>query len=237
MEDLVSEPEFGDMLSNLTASFDPIFWPIHANIDRVWHEWQELNPHSLPKDLDSVLTPWTYTIADTLDMSRFGYEYVKCAFVIPVGLGTPVGRFVSKEISVPDNVRSSFERAEVRLHRVPQLPRSCFIRLFLNLPDANGSTPIDDAHYAGYLAIFGHADCIGGPGHCDLPPSRPRQYDQRPRHHNTPRNHRIDVTKTAKRLFAEGATTLQITLVVIGADYCEDNELLRLDGVSLDFLD
>jgi len=237
MEDLVSEPEFGDMLSNLTASFDPIFWPIHANIDRVWHEWQELNPHSLPKDLDSVLTPWTYTIADTLDMSRFGYEYVKCAFVIPVGLGTPVGRFVSKEISVPDNVRSSFERAEVRLHRVPQLPRSCFIRLFLNLPDANGSTPIDDPHYAGYLAIFGHADCIGGPGHCDLPPSRPRQYDQRPRHHNTPRNHRIDVTKTAKRLFAEGATTLQITLVVIGADYCEDNELLRLDGVSLDFLD
>jgi len=30
---------------------------------------------------------------------------------------------------------------------------------------------------------------------------------------------------------------LQITLVVIGADYREENELLRLDGVSLDFLD
>jgi tyrosinase len=237
MEDLVSEPEFGDMLSNLTASFDPIFWPIHANIDRLWHEWQDLNPHSTPRNLDAVLTPWSYTIADTLDMARFGYEYVKCAFVIPVGLGTPVGRFVSKEIQIPDNVRGSFQRAEVRLHRVPQLPRSCFIRLFLNLPDANGSTAIDDPHYAGYLAIFGHADCIGGPGHCDLPPSRPRQFDQRPRHHNTPRNHRIDVTKTARRLFDEGATTLQITLVVIGADYCEDNELLRLDGVSLDFLD
>lgn len=237
MEDLVSEPQFGDMLSNLTASFDPVFWPIHANIDRIWHEWQELNPHSLPKDLDSVLTPWSYTIADTLDMSRFGYEYVKCAFVIPVGLGTPVGRFVSNQIAIPDNVRSSFQRAEVRLHRVPQLPRSCFIRLFLNLPDANGATPIDDPHYAGYLAVFGHAECIGGPGHCDLPPSRPRLYDQRPRHHNTPRNHRINISKTARRLFDEGATTLQITLVVIGADYCEDNELLRLDGVSLDFLD
>ncbi|HEX6649485.1 MAG TPA: tyrosinase family protein [Pyrinomonadaceae bacterium] len=236
-DDLYSQPESGDMLSNLTASFDPIFWPIHANIDRLWHEWQELNPHSLPKDLDSVLTPWSYTIADTLDMSRFGYEYVKCAFVIPVGLGTPVGRFVSKQIQVPDNVRGSFQHAEVRLHRVPQLPRSCFIRLFLNLPDANGSTAIDDPHYAGYLAIFGHADCIGGPGHCDLPPSRPRQYDQRPRHHNTPRNHRIDVTKTAKRLFKDGASSLQITLVVIGPDYCEDDELLRLDGVSLDFLD
>jgi tyrosinase len=237
MDDLTSEPQFGDMFSNLTASYDPVFWPIHANIDRTWHEWQQRNPHSLPVDRDSVLTPWSYTIADTLDMARFGYEYVKCAFVFPVGLETPVGRFVSKPVTVPDAVRRSFEQAEVRLHRVPQLPRSCFIRVFLNLPGANASTSIEDPHYAGYLAIFGHADCIGGPGHCDLPPSRPRQYDQRPRHHNTPRNHRVNVTKTAKQLIDEGAKSLQITLVVIGADYCEEPELLRLDGVSLDFLD
>lgn len=236
-EDLYSQPPNGDMLSNLTASFDPVFWPIHANIDRLWHEWQIRNPHSLPFDLDAVLTPWSYTIADTLNMARFGYEYVKCAFVIPVGLAAPVGRFVSKPIAIPDAVRSSFEQAEVRLRRVPQLPRSCFIRVFLNLPDANASTSIEDAHYAGYLAIFGHADCIGGPGHCDLPPGQPRKYDQRPRHHNTPRNHRVNVTRTAKHLLAEGATSLQITLVVLGADYCEDSDLLRLDGVSLDFLD
>ena len=236
-EDMYSQPIFGDMLSNLTASYDPVFWPIHANIDRTWHMWQELNPHSLPQDRDAVLTPWSYTIADTLDMSRFGYEYVKCAFVIPVGLEAPVGRFVSKPIPLPDAVGRSFKQAEVRLHRVPQLPRSCFIRVFLNLPGANASTSIKDPHYGGYFAIFGHADCIGGPGHCDLPPSRPRQYDQRPRHHNTPRNHRVNVTKTARQLIADGAKSLQITLVVIGADYCEDTDLLRLDGVSLDFLD
>ena len=236
-DDLYSQPEFGDMLSNLTASYDPVFWPIHVNIDRVWHEWQQLNPHALPKDLDAVLTPWSYTIDDTLDISRFGYEYVKCAFLVPVGLGAPVGRFVSKPIDVPKPVQKSFQRAEVRLHRVPQLPRSCFIRVFLNLPDANASTPITHKNYAGYLAIFGHADCIGGPGHCDLPPGRPRPYDQRPRHHNMPRNHRINVTETARRLLGAKATSLQITLVVIGADYREDNELLRMEGVSLDFLD
>lgn len=237
MDDLTLQPQFGDMFSNLTASYDPIFWPIHANIDRTWHEWQLCNPHSLPADPDSVLTPWSYTVADTLNMARFGYEYVKCAFLIPVGLETPVGRFVSKPIPLPDALRRSFQQAEVRLHRVPQLPRSCFIRVFLNLPGASATTSIEDPHYAGYLAIFGHADCIGGPGHCDLPPSRPRRYDQRPRHHNTPRNHRINVTKTAKRLIEKGAKSLEITLVVIGADYCEDSELLRLDGVSLDFID
>ncbi len=234
-EDMYSSPVFGDMFSNLTASFDPIFWPIHANVDRLWWEWQELHPQSTPADLDSVLTPWSYTIADTFDISRFGYEYVKSTFVLPVGLEAPVGRFVSRKVDIPETVRGAFRQAEVRLHRVPQLPRSCFIRVFLNLPDANADTSIEDRHYAGYLAVFGHGPCIGGPGHCEVPEKR--KYDRRPRSHNTPRNHRINVSKTARKLLDEGATSLQITLVVIGVDYQEENELLRLEGVSLNFLD
>lgn len=235
-EDMYEQPQYGDMLSNLTASYDPVFWPIHVNIDRLWAEWQQENPQSLPQDLDSVLTPWSYTIGDTLDHRRFGYEYVKCSYLVPVGLAMPVGRFVSQPIEVPEAVRGAFRQAEVRLHRVPQLPRSCFIRVFLNLEDADASTPIDHEHYAGYLAIFGHGPCYGGPGHCDLPPGSPRPYDLRPRSHNTPRNHRVIVTKTAQRLLA-AATSLQITLVVIGADYREDSDLLRIEGVSLSFLD
>jgi tyrosinase len=109
--------------------------------------------------------------------------------------------------------------------------------VFLNLPDADAATPLDDPHYAGYAAVFGHGDCYGGPGHCDPPPPRPRKYDLRPRSHNTPRNHRVNVTARARALIEAGATTLQITLVVIGVDYREERELLRLDGVSLTFLD
>ena len=233
--DLYTQPQFGDMFSNLTASYDPVFWPIHANIDRLWGEWQEIWPNSLPADLDAVLTPWSYTIRDTLEMRRFGYEYVKCTCLIPVGAESSVARFVSKPLDIAEPVRTQFKEAEVRLHRVPQLPRSCFVRVFLNLPDANASTPIDHPNYAGYLAIFGHGDCIGGPGHCAVP--QRGKYDLRPRSHNTPRNHRVKVSDCARRLFAEGATSLQITLVVIGADYQEDRELLRLDGVSLNFLD
>jgi tyrosinase len=223
------------MFSNLTASYDPVFWPVHSNVDRLWWEWEQRHPDSRPADLDAVLTPWSYTIRDTLDMFRFGYEYVKSAYLIPIGIEAPVGRFVSKKIAIPDAVRSSFAEAEIRLHRVPQLPRSCFIRVFLNLPNANANTPLDDEHYAGYLAIFGHGECYGGPGHCEVPPAR--KYDLRPRSHNTPRNHRVNVTKCAKALLAKGATSLEITLVVIGVDYEEDKELLRLEGVSLNFLD
>lgn len=236
-EDLYSQPPMGDMFSNLTASYDPIFWPIHANIDRLWWEWQQQHPESYPADEDAVLTPWSYAARDTFDMYRFGYEYVKSACIIPVGAESPVGRFVSTKIELAESVRQTFKQAEVRLHRVPQLPRSCFIRVFLNLPDANADTPIEGEHYAGYLAVFGHGECYGGPGHCDPPPARRRDHDLRPRDHNTPRNHRVDVTGSARRLFAGGATSLQITLVVIGVDYEEDNELLRLEGVSLNFMD
>jgi tyrosinase len=233
--DLYSQPSNGDMFSNLTASYDPVFWSIHVNIDRLWHEWQELNPNSNPVELDSVLTPWSYTIRDTLEMKRFGYEYVRSSCLLPVGAESPVARFVSKPIDVSANTRAAFRTAEVRLHRVPQLPRSCFIRVFLNLPDADANVPLDHNNYAGYFAVFGHGECIGGPRHCAVPLRG--KYDLRPRSHNTPRNHRVDVTKCARRLFDAGATQLSITLVVIGADYEEDRELLRLDGVSLNFLD
>jgi tyrosinase len=231
------EQPSGDMMSNLTASYDPIFWPVHANVDRLWSEWQASHPDSQPADLDSALSPWTYTIRDTLDMSRFGYEYVKSSHVVPVGLGAPVGRFVSKRLAVPGAVQAGFRQAEVRLHRVPQLPRSCFVRVFLNMPGANAQTSLKDEHYGGYLAIFGHGECYGGPGHCDLPSARPRPFDMRGRHHNTPRNHRINVTACARRLIEKGTKDLTITLVAIGADYTEERELLRLEGVSLNFLD
>lgn len=235
-EDMYSQPGFGDMFSNLTASYDPIFWPIHVNVDRLWWEWQKRNPNSLPVDLDSVLSPWSYTIRDTLNAERFGYEYVRSASFIPVGLEAPIGRFLSKPITVSAAVKA-FAKAEVRLHWVPQLARSCFIRVFLNQPGANASTPIhDNPHFAGYLAVFGHGGCYGGPGHCDLPAARARDFDLRPRSHNTPRNHRIDITASAKELLKK-SDSLQITLLVIGADYQEDSDLLRLEGVSLNFLD
>jgi tyrosinase len=234
-DDMYAEQENGDMLSNLTASYDPIFWPIHVNVDRTWWEWQQLNPAGVPADLDGVLTPWSYTVRDTLDIAPFGYEYVKSSSLIRVGSAAPVGRFVSRPVEVPRAVASGFRSAEVRLHRVPQLERSCFVRVFLNLPDADASTPVTHARYAGYLAIFGHGECVGGPGHCAVP-ERGR-YDLRPRSHNTPRNHRVNVTRAARELIDAGATTLQITLVTVGVDYREDADLLRLEGVSLNFLD
>jgi tyrosinase len=235
-KDLFSQPKFGDMFSNLTASYDAVFWPIHVNVDRTWWEWQTQHPTGLPADLDAVLSPWSYTVRDMLEISRFGYEYVRCSYFMPVGMEAPIARFVSKPIPVDRKVRK-FRKAEIRLHWVPQLLRSCFVRAFINQPGADATTSVrNNPHYAGYLAIFGHGECYGGPGHCDLPPPRARAFDQRPRSHNTPRNHRIDVTDAVRAQLAK-ADEIRITLVVIGVDYREERDLLKLEGVSLNFLD
>ena len=118
-DDMYSEPDYGDMFSNLTASYDPIFWPVHSNVNRLWSEWQQAHPDSPPADLDSVLTPWSYTIRETLDIHRFGYEYVKSSYVIPVGAQAPVGRFVSKPIDLSD-IRARF----LSSGRSPAAPRA-----------------------------------------------------------------------------------------------------------------
>jgi tyrosinase len=235
--DMYSQPQYGDMFSNLTASYDPVFWPVHVNVDRLWWEWQQRNPNAQPVELDAILSPWNYTARDTLNIARFGYEYVRNSYFIPVGLEAPVGRIVSKPIPISE-ITKGFRKAEIRLHWVPQLARSCFIRAFLNDPGAGAHTPLHgNPHFAGYIAIFGHGACYGGPGHCDMPPPRARDCDHRTRSHNTPRNHRIDITACAKQLLTENTTALQITLVVIGADYEEDIDVLKLEGVSLNFLD
>ena len=231
-----SSREFGDMFSNLTASYDPVFWPIHVNIDRLWCGVAADGTRIRCRRISTRCSRRGATRSPTRSTWRASATSTSSAPSSSRWAWRRRWAASSRSRSTfPKRCAASFQQAEVRLHRVPQLPRSCFIRVFLNLPDANASTPIDDEHYAGYLAIFGHGDCYRRAG--PLRPAAQPAAAVRPAaaHHNTPRNHRVNVTKTAKRLLDAGATSLQITLVVIGADYREDNELLRLDGVSLTF--
>ena len=67
--DMYSRPDFGDMFSNLTASYDPLFWPIHSNVDRLWLEWLAMgqgraNPSEF---LDSFTESHRYIVDYLLD--------------------------------------------------------------------------------------------------------------------------------------------------------------------------
>jgi tyrosinase len=68
----------GSMGSVPTAPADPAFWMHHAEIDRIWAEWQQANPTEHPPlaGADAVMDPWPETEADTRDTTGLGYIYV-----------------------------------------------------------------------------------------------------------------------------------------------------------------
>jgi len=68
----------GSMLSVPTAPTDPIFWMHHAEIDRIWANWQVANPGQNPPltGADATMDPWSETEVDTRDIAALGYTYV-----------------------------------------------------------------------------------------------------------------------------------------------------------------
>jgi len=228
----------GDMLNNLTAAFDPIFWAHHGNIDRLWAQWQTMHPGVDPPDLSDVLGGVDSTVQDSLSVRKLGYEYASDTYVFPTQGSLQMTRFRSAAAGVKASVMGNHRRAEVTISCMIQPLESFLVRVFLNQPDADVNTSIDDnPHYAGYFSIFGHGPCIGGPGHCDPPPRPRRRFERRTPHHNDPWNVRLDVTSTVQKLVAQGATDLQVNLVVLSGITRTGPGKLRFEGVSLTFKD
>jgi tyrosinase len=67
----------GGTLKDQTSANDPIFWLLHANVDRLWHRWQ-LTHNGVPalSGQDAVLDPWEpVTAADVDSTFVLGYSY------------------------------------------------------------------------------------------------------------------------------------------------------------------
>ena len=232
------EPQYGDMNAPGTTARDPIFWAHHSNVDRLWSEWQRLHPGANPDDPTAILAPWPNTVEDTFTISDLGYEYIKSSYLFETDPKVPMLRFKSASTTVPPAVLAKHSHAEVRIHKVQySTAGGAFIRVFLNEPDASATTPTrGNDHFVTQLATFS-GDCVGGPGHCDVPTEERRKYDMRPRPHKTPGNFRIDVTETVRKLTQQGETDFQVNLVVLGLDGAPKANALWMDAVSLNFKD
>lgn len=60
-----------------TAPADPVFWMHHAEIDRIWAEWQAANPGENPNlaGAAAVMDPWPEAEPETRDIAALGYSY------------------------------------------------------------------------------------------------------------------------------------------------------------------
>ena len=228
----------GDMVDPGRTAFDPIFWGHHANVDRLWAEWQRRHPGRGPDNPDDVLPPWNFTVSDTYSISALGYEYVLAAHVFKTEPKMALVRFRSADTTVHPDVLADHDRAEIRLHAVQFVARpGFFIRAFLNTPDASIATPTNgNPNFVGQVNMF-TGYCVGGPGHCDVPEAPTDKFDRRPRPHKTPSSFRIDATKSVKALHAAGTRDFQVNLVALNLDGSPANDALKLDAVSLNFFD
>jgi hypothetical protein len=74
----------GSMLSINSSPEDPVFWLLHANIDRLWAQWQAANPTdgydpesgaATGHNLRDPMTPFGVTPESVLDHYALGYRY------------------------------------------------------------------------------------------------------------------------------------------------------------------
>ena len=70
----------GAMGSVPTSPADPIFWMHHANLDRLWWQWQN-SPQGAGKNptlsgAAAIMDPWPVNEVDTRDIAALGYSYV-----------------------------------------------------------------------------------------------------------------------------------------------------------------
>lgn len=70
-------PPLGTMATSSSPA-DPLFWLHHANIDRIWADWQLKHPGKNPPNLDETLEPKPLLgvkVSKEIDIGVLGYSY------------------------------------------------------------------------------------------------------------------------------------------------------------------
>jgi tyrosinase len=65
------------MNNTMTSPTDPVFWMHHAEVDRLWEAWRQLNPTPGPilSGTDRVMDPWAESYDSLLNIADLGYAY------------------------------------------------------------------------------------------------------------------------------------------------------------------
>lgn len=171
----------GDMGSFDTAARDLLFFGHHANVDRLWWLWQQGAGHANPTSptwlnqwfnfWNAQANPVSMTVADAVNPQAVNVVYkalpqaLAAAAPRPrasgreegfVAEGNPVTLpLASKQRAlVARESLTAFAAGELHLEGV-ETPhqRGIRLRVFINKPDADASTPITDPHYVGTIFL------------------------------------------------------------------------------------
>ena len=233
----------GDMSSVPSAGFDPIFYLHHANIDRLWANWQASHPGALPaSEASFALLPFDrpysasyYTGADMESTSALGYRYRNFCFYLPP---FRLWEVVKVRWPLPLARRVPSVRLVLKSHHMQPAPVE--FRVFVNQPGADSKTPLSpDAGFAGLAASFGHgpADPHGQPPRAD----KAAPTDEHALHRPAPQpgvkerfDLEIDITKALAEAAARSEELLLKVLAVDGQGAAVPNEKVLLEEAVIE---
>jgi tyrosinase len=153
----------GDMGSVPTASYDPIFYLHHANVDRLWAQWQADHPgvalpaseatFEMPPFNRPFSTQWQRG-SDVESTDALGYRYRRFCLRLP-----PIRLWEVAVIEWPWIVREQMRSARLVLASGQMQDQPMEIRAFLDQPRATGRTKTGgNAAFAGVVGFMGHPD-------------------------------------------------------------------------------
>jgi len=199
---------------------DPIFWLHHSTLDRAWLRWTQVPGHRNPQEHQSPgIDRWLNTtlpgfeqfpkrlVREFLELGPLGYIYVMQAMEFPIATNKAM-KATSSELDfsaavLPEREKLAAQAPAIRpvliRFRDVSLPRSTVleVRIFLNRPDANAETSLDDPSCVGVFTLY--------PPHAEHGPVDERLTID------------LDATDTVRRLIAgeRGRTKFPLTRVVV----------------------
>lgn len=134
---------------------------------------------------------------------------------------------------------TSFTRADLVFTGVDHSSLSYEVRIFLNNKAADDKTPRElETGYAGKFTVFGHGNCFGEAGHCEVPEGQAGG-DIYAQHPLTRQRMIVPITSALRKVLSSPSRQLEtVTLVPISkdpkrADRGLTPDLFKYDGVSL----
>ena len=161
----------GDMCCVPTASYDPIFYLHHANVDRIWARWQLTHPGPLPAaEADLELQPFNRPFStewqrgsDVLFSDALGYRYRTFCFYLP-----PIRVWEVVRFPWPLPLRERFDSVRLAARSGRMQEKAIEVRVFVNQPNATSRTQtVGNPAFVGAFGFIGHAAPSSGEvDHC-----------------------------------------------------------------------
>lgn len=117
-------------------------------------------------------------------------------------------------LTPPTEQATKFVRADLVFYGVDHSGISFEARVFIDNPEANAETPVEDPSYVGSFHIFGHGGCFGEEGHCDVPRGPQDSFDLRLPHRLLPHTMTVGITSFLRKRLQQGDSG-PITVTVI----------------------